>query len=252
MIKRFEVIKYIILDVLPNSAYKEKYFNGTLNKSEIDEICNQVIPTARLEGKDWPEQACTMIGWKRLSNIQLCYQDIVKNNIKGDMIETGVWRGGATIFMAALIKYYNRSDKVFVADSFQGLPMPDDRYPADKGDIHHTHSILSVGQEEVISNFKKFNLLDDNVIFVKGFFETSLKNVLINDLCLLRLDGDMYSSTIQVLEQLYDKLLVGGYIIIDDYALGGCKKAVDDFRKTRNIKTAMQTIDWTGRYWKKE
>jgi O-methyltransferase len=72
-------------------------------------------------------------------------------------------------------------------------------------------------------------------------------------LALLILDGDMYSSTIQVLEKLYDKVSPGGYIIIDDYGcLANCKKAVDDFREKRNILTELKTVDWTGRYWVKE
>ena len=64
----------------------------------------------------------------------------------------------------------------------------------------------------------------------------------------------MYSSTIVCLEELYDKLSIGGYIIIDDYGCKAveCKAAVDDFRQTRNIQTLMIPIDWTGVYWKKE
>ena len=156
--------------------------------------------------------------------------------------------------MAGLNKYYKSGKKVYVADSFQGLPPPNEqKYPDDKGDNSYTYTTLAVSIEEVKENFSKYDLLDENVEFIKGFFKDSLKNTSINKLSILRLDGDMYESTIQVLHHLYDKVVVGGYIIIDDYGcIPACAKAVDDFRKNRNITTELKTVDWTGRYWKKE
>ncbi len=203
-------------------------------------------------GTYWPKRAHTMIGMKRLNNIEYCFQEIVKNKIPGDVIETGVWRGGATILMAGLNKFYKENRTIYVADSFEGLPPPDKKYKHDTNDQHHTVKYLAVGLDEVKDNFKKYDLLDENVKFIKGFFEHSLKNTSITKLALLRLDGDMYGSTIEVLEQLYDKVSIGGYIIIDDYALQGCKKAVDDFRKDNNITSELKTVDYTGRYWIKK
>ena len=203
-------------------------------------------------GTYWPARAHTMIGKKRLTNIEKCFQEIIKKKIPGDLIETGVWRGGACIFMAGLNKYYKENRKIYVADSFEGLPPPEKKYKADKGDVHHTIKCLAVGLDQVKDNFKRYDLLDKNVIFIKGYFEHSLKNTDIKQLALLRLDGDMYSSTIQVLTQLYDKVSPGGYIIIDDYALPGCRKAVDKFRKKRNIRSKLKIVDHTGRYWIKK
>jgi O-methyltransferase len=191
-----------------------------------------------------------MIGMKRLTNIQECFETVLQDGVPGDLIETGVWRGGATILMQGLVKYHKQDRRVFVADSFQGLPPPDPRYPADKGDIHHTIPYLSIDIETVKNNFRAYDLLDDNVIFVKGFFETSLKNAPIDKLCILRLDGDMYSSTIQVLEQLYDKVSPGGFVIIDDYSLEGCRKAVHDFRNIRGITNPIISIDQCGSFWR--
>lgn len=203
------------------------------------------------QGSYWPLRAHTMIGEKRLNNIQQLFEKIVEDNVPGDLIETGVWRGGATIFMKALVKYYDQNRKVYVADSFEGLPPPDPRYPRDRGDQHHTVDFLRVTEEQVKENFRRYDLLDDDVVFVKGFFEHSLKKVDFGDISILRLDGDMYSSTIQVLDELYDKVPVGGFVIIDDYALGGCKAAVDDFRKSHDITDELVVIDYTGRYWRK-
>ena len=161
---------------------------------------------------------------------------------------------GASILIAGLNKYFNFNRKVYVAESFEGLPPPDPNYQDDQGSTLHNISWLSVDIDTVKNNFKKYNLLDDNVIFIKEFFENSLKNSGIDKLSLLRLDGDMYSSTIQVLEELYDKVSIGGYIIIDDYNCEAvaCKKAVDDFRNMRKIITQIERIDWYGVFWKKE
>ena len=176
------------------------------------------------------------------------------HNIEGDFIETGVWRGGASIFMAGLNKFYNLHRKVYVADSFEGLPPPNSLYPQDASSYLHEWSILSVSLDEVKSNFNKYNLLEENVVFIKGFFETSLKNVNFDKISLLRLDGDMYSSTIEVLNEMYYKVSIGGYIIIDDYGCTAvsCKEAVDDFRRQHNITSELKKIDWTGVYWIKE
>ncbi len=203
-------------------------------------------------GTTWPDRAHSMIGLKRLNNIQFCVEDILKNGIEGDLIETGVWRGGSTIFMKGILKVHeDNKRKVFVADSFEGLPPPDPKYPADAGDAHYQNKFLAVSKEQVQANFNRYDLLDENVVFLKGFFEHSLPNAPIDKLSILRLDGDMYSSTIQVLEILYDKLSIGGYLIIDDYGLGGCEKAITDFRVKRNITEEMIIVDWTGRYWQK-
>lgn len=207
------------------------------------------------EGRIWPRYAETMIGLKRLDNIQFCIESILTNNIRGDLIETGVWRGGATIFMKAVLVANKVMDrKVFVADSFEGLPKPDEiKYPHDKGDTHHRENFLVISIDEVKNNFKKYGLLDDGVIFLKGWFKDTLANDNnIENLSLLRIDGDMYESTYDVLFYLYPKLTKGGFCIVDDYyALSPCRKAVDDYRKKEEITNPINQIDWSGVYWQK-
>ena len=207
----------------------------------------------RLYGKDWPIRAHTMIGKKRLDNIQFCFEDVIKNNIDGDIIETGVWRGGACIFIKGLITYYKKNNKLFVADSFQGLPPPSGRYDADKNDKHHTKDIFKVGLEEVKNNFLNYNLLDNNVIFLKGWFKDTLPTLINEKFSIVRLDGDMYESTIDSINVLYPKLNIGGYLIVDDYiVLNGCQQAINDYRSKNNIKEDIINIDNTGVFWKKE
>lgn len=207
----------------------------------------------RLNGRDWPTYAESMIGMKRMNNIEFCVNDVIKNNIAGDLIETGVWRGGSVIFMRALLKVANVTDKtVWVADSFEGLPKPDEKYSADKGDDHYTHDALAISMDDVKRNFEKYGLLDDKVKFLKGWFKDTLPTAPIEKLSVMRLDGDMYESTINALDSLYPKLSVGGYVIIDDFgAVPGCKQAVMDYRQKFNITEEIIDIDGAGAYWKR-
>jgi O-methyltransferase len=209
---------------------------------------------ARYEGKDWPARALSMIGVKRLNNLQECVEKVIQGGVAGDFIETGVWRGGSTILMKAVLKAYGDTTRiVWVADSFEGLPEPNpDLYPADTGDQHHTHQELAVSMEEVMDNFRRFGLLDDRVKFLKGWFKDTLPSAPVKELALMRLDGDMYESTMDALVALYPKLSVGGFVIVDDYGcIEACKQAVHDYRNKNNIRDEIITIDWTGVYWRK-
>ena len=209
---------------------------------------------ARAEGRDWPGDADTMVGLKRLDNLHFCINQVLGDEVPGDFIETGVWRGGACIFMRAAMKaHMDHSRQVWVADSFEGLPKPDGRYQQDEGDSHWTMSdTLGVSLDQVKVNFSRYGLLDDRVRFLKGWFKDTLPTAPIEKLAILRLDGDMYSSTMDSLLNLYPKLSVGGYVIVDDYyAIAGCHKAVDEFRAEEQIETPVIRIDWTGIYWRK-
>ena len=211
-------------------------------------------PVARVEGRDWPTEAETMIGLKRLDNLESCITDVLRRRVPGDLIETGVWRGGATIFMRAVLKAYGDTERiVWVADSFQGLPKPDpERYPDDAGDHLWTYNELRVSLDQVRANFAKYGLLDDQVHFLIGWFKDTLPKAPIERLAVLRLDGDMYESTLEALQNLYPKLSIGGYAIIDDYgAVKGCKAAVEDFRTEYGVTEELQWIDWGGVFWKK-
>jgi hypothetical protein len=180
-------------------------------------------------------------------------KEIIQNNIPGDVIECGVWRGGATIFMKGILDAYGVADKkVWLADSFDGLPKP--THPKSKADINKEIApTLAIDLETVMENFRKYDLLDDNVLFLKGWFKDTLQTIQQDNFSLLRLDGDLYESTMDALNALYQKLTIGGYIIIDDYgALPECKQAVDDFRSLHNINETIQTIDWTGVFWQKQ
>jgi O-methyltransferase len=248
---KLDFLKRILTDTVDFETYNNFFKSGYPSDDKMNECINVDVDEKRNEGLDWPERAHTMIGIKRLNNLHNMLDYIRENNITGDLIETGVWRGGATIFMKAYLEMYNIDKKVFVCDSFEGLPVPDiDKYPDDLGDTHYQVDFLRVSLESVKDNFKLYNLLDENVIFLKGWFSDTLKdNKLINDIAILRFDGDMYGSTIDVLDNLYDKVVDKGVIIIDDYCLPNCAKAVTDFRNKKEIKNDLDIVDRCGRFW---
>ena len=255
----FDLCKRILTDSISDKAIQKKFFNNLekLSNSEISNSLNKKPDQQSLTGiygRNWPKHAHTMIGLMRLENLQFCVEETIRNNIRGDLIETGVWRGGATIFMKIILKKYGIENKiVYVADSFEGLPKPNvDKFSEDKGSDLYTYDELKIGFEEVQRNFKMYNVLDDQVKFIKGFFEDTMKNTNIEKLSLLRLDGDMYGSTWSVLENLYENLSIGGFLIVDDYHIGSCRKAIQDFRELNKIKEPIMSIDGNGVFWKKE
>jgi len=193
-----------------------------------------------------------MIGLRRLENLQDCIETILSEAIPGDLLEAGVWRGGASIFMRGVLRAYDVTNrKVWLADSFQGLPRPDTKHPHDSGDWLFTEPYLSVSLEEVRSTFERYGLLDERVRFLKGWFHDTLPTAPVDQLALLRLDGDMYGSTMDALCSLYPRLSAGGFVIVDDYNLPACRKAVADFRSRQGIADEIRTIDWAGVYWRK-
>jgi len=278
IVNEYDDKKIVIYDKYTNDKYHEFIMNGTNNilnefegiyfdkstKLYIDLLKKSLIDYVdlknsgkhdKIEGRNlYPsEKSKTMIGLKALNNIEYCINQINKYNIDGDFIEAGVWRGGATIFMKALSDIFNMNRKVWVADAFEKT-FPKSEYEIDDDVVWQSSwNPLKVTLSEVIENFKKYNVLDENVKFLKGWFKDTLVTSEIEKLSLLRLDGDMYSSTIQTLDALYFKLEVGGFIIIDDYnALNESKTAVDDFRKKNNITEEILKVNWACVYWKKE
>lgn len=204
-------------------------------------------------GSAWPVRAHTMIGRRRLDRLQSCVETIIRENIPGDLIETGVWRGGACVLMRAILKaHHDTARTVWVADSFAGLPPPEPgAYPADAGDLHHTFA-LEISRQQVEDNFARYGLLDQQVKFLEGWFKDTLPIAPIERLAVIRLDGDMYESTIQALEALYDKLSPGGFVIVDDYQLEPCAKAVHDFRDARGITERIDSTDGKpGSFWRR-
>jgi O-methyltransferase len=206
----------------------------------------------RLSVFDLPPWPLTMIGSRRLDNVAQCMRSVLEDGVPGDFIETGVWKGGTTIFMRGVLRAYGIADRrVYVADSFEGAPPPDvTKYPADQGANFHTWD-LAVDLARVKENFARFGLLDDQVEFVKGWFRDTLPALRGHTWAILRLDGDLYESTKDALENLYDDLAVGGWLIVDDYDIEACRQAVTDFRAARGVTDEINPIDENGVCWQK-
>jgi O-methyltransferase len=204
-------------------------------------------------GRDWPWLAESMVGLRRLENVRDCVRTVIGEGVPGDFIETGVWRGGTCVFMRACLDAYGDTDRsVWVADSFKGLPPPAPEYPADESDVLFTFAELAVSVEQVKANFERYGLLDDRVKFLQGWFSESLPTAPVEQLAVLRLDGDMYGSTMDALVNLYPKLSPGGFVIVDDYGeIAACTKAVHDYRETNGLTEEIVELGWTGAYWRR-
>lgn len=243
-----ETIKSYVTAVVFNDAEKsvrvsaKQIYLGPFNKEK------------RKGGEDWTYLGDTMSGWARIDNVRDLLHDVFKHNVIGDYIETGVWRGGSSVFARAVIAAAGETDRVsYVCDSFVGLP-PGDR-ALDKADKNWDNwPYLEIPVEVVVNNFQKYALLDSNVVFVKGFFNETMLPLSkeIKHLSVMRLDGDMYESTVDVLYRLYDKLSIGGYVIMDDWAKFPSRTACEDFFKVHGIQPEIIGIDKLSAYWQKK
>jgi hypothetical protein len=240
-----------------SSELRHRYLDllaGCLCRDLFLEAEPGVDPTVRADGRDWPSSAETMIGRRRLASLVDCLTMVLDDDIPGDLIETGVWRGGATILMrGALAAWGDEGRSVWVADSFRGLPPPDGvTWPADEGVDLSGVEALAVPRSVVEANFARYDLLDDRVRFLEGWFADTLPTAPIGRLALLRLDGDLYQSTWEALEYLYPKLSVGGIVIVDDHgAFEPCRRAVADYRERYGITDEIVPVDWTGVWWRR-
>jgi O-methyltransferase len=206
---------------------------------------------ARESGEDWPLFGYSMIGKQRLANIRYCLETVHREGIPGDFVECGVWRGGASIFAKGVLNCLgDRTRKVWLCDSFEGMPVQRDEDKADPALAENSY--LAVSLEQVRENFLRFGLLDERVEFIKGWFSETLPTAPVERISVLRLDGDYYSSTIDALNGLYDKVSSGGFVIADDYnSFQSCKQAIADFREAKKINTEIVPIDKQGIYFRK-
>ncbi|MFE0021515.1 TylF/MycF family methyltransferase [Amycolatopsis sp. NPDC059021] len=240
----------LMKNVLTNTIYEDpplQVFGDAPGEATYD-------GNARQDGRDWPAVAHTMVGMRRLDNLQFCVESVLADGVPGDLIETGVWRGGASIFARAVLAAHEVTDRlVWVADSFQGMPSPtESSRPSDRHvNLSLSNDVLAVSLEEVRSNFAKYGLLDERVRFLPGWFGETLPAAPVERLAVLRLDGDMYESTMDGLVHLYPKLSPGGYVIVDDYLLLGCREAVEEFRGGNGITDPIKDIDGCAAYWRR-
>jgi O-methyltransferase len=203
--------------------------------------------------RNYTECGHTMIGRHRLDNIQYCMETVLEEGIPGDMIETGIWRGGAIVLMRGILAAYNVTDRlVWAADSFAGVPPP--TLAEDQGfDISaQVYPFLTVTLGQVMALISRYGLLDGRVRFLEGWFKDTLPVAPIERLSVLRLDGDLYESTMDALNPLYSKVSPGGFVIVDDYfSCAPCQQAIDTFRAMHGVTDACVRIDEQSIFWRK-
>lgn len=207
----------------------------------------------RIEGREWPLRGLTMIGYDRLSDLQRCIESIVADDVPGDVIEAGVWRGGASMVARATLDSLGDRDRaVWLADSFQGLPPPDEAFPEDRAMDLHVHEYLAVPRGDVEAGFRRLGLAHD-LRFVEGFFSETMPELAGGSWSLIRLDGDMYESTWVTLDALYPGLSQGGYVVFDDYGdVAEGRRAMDEYRAAHGIDTPLERVDHTCVRWRRE
>ncbi|GIZ52085.1 TylF/MycF/NovP-related O-methyltransferase [Noviherbaspirillum aridicola] len=200
-----------------------------------------------------PDTMCAPV---LVDHVHACVMQVILSQVPGDFIETGVWKGGIPVLMRGILKAYGITDrKVWVADSFQGLPRPDPEKNLDDAIWFHLLGPLDhlrISLDQVRSVFRKYDLLDEQVCFLAGWFGETLPAAPIERLALMRLDGDWYDSTRDALEALYPKLSPGGWVIVDDYGLPfGCRQAVDEYRAAHGITEPLRAVNEQTVCWRK-
>jgi O-methyltransferase len=198
----------------------------------------------RAAGMDWPLQGLTMVGLRRLDDLQACVEAVVRDGVPGDVIEAGAWRGGASMLARATLDSLGDERTVVVADSFQG-------FAAGAEENLAGFDFLAVPVEEVRQSFARLGL-DRGVEFVPGFFEQTLAGLAGRTWSLIRIDADTYEATRAALDALYPGLAPGGYVVLDDYgSFEGSRRAVDEFRADHGLGEPIERIDFTGARWRR-
>jgi O-methyltransferase len=215
---------------------------------------------SRWRGEDWCDDCFTMAGGARVQNVRDLVTTTIAEQIPGDFLEAGTWRGGCSIMARVVQKLLDEGAerRTYLCDSFRSSQGHD-------SDAWEKLHFLKVSQDEVESNMKQFVEVDDNVQFRKGYFFESLPKVRKElqeqgrQLAVLRgmyMHGDMYASFMDILYNLYELIPVGGYFICDDCnGFNSAQQAIDDFRKQNGITEVVTTINdkgGMGTFWRKE
>jgi hypothetical protein len=171
---------------------------------------------------------------------------IVGNHLEGDLVECGCARGGSAALIALSLRQLGERRKIWLLDTFEGLPAP----TADDPDFEIAELFTGScrGQLDDVRDLFMQQGVADRVEFVKGLFQDTLSSTPIERIAMLHIDGDWYDSVKACLEALYDKVVPGGIIQLDDYGYWkGARKAVDEFLAKREIRAPLERLDYSGR-----
>ncbi|NQT86626.1 class I SAM-dependent methyltransferase [bacterium] len=202
----------------------------------------------------------TMTGRERIFTLCRSVEYIVRNNIQGDMVECGVWKGGSMMAIARTLMAEGQTTRTLhLFDTFEGMAEPGENDAMLAGDGHTASEIMEEMNaqnkkwcysplEEVRRNMLMCGYDEDRLRFVKGKVEDTLPENAPDQIALLRLDTDWYESTYHELVHLYPRLSVGGVMVIDDYGWwAGQRKAVDQYVEENNLRLLLNRTDQSGR-----
>lgn len=252
-----ELLSQFVLGTAYGSAEKSMKIDGSNEFTEFN-------ATRRAVGEDMTYLGTSMIGTTRLRAFRDLLLDILKRDVRGDIVETGVWRGGASIYARGVLRAYSTmyptaiARRVILCDSFAGLPPGNASYH--RGDVGwNALTYLNVAAKQVMQHFHEVNLLDNSIIFAQGFFNHTMRPLatFLNDsghsagIAILRLDGDLYESTTDVLYHLYPLVTVGGYVIVDDWDGFPAKDALLDFFAVHHVTPKIVPVDRWSVYFQK-
>jgi hypothetical protein len=221
----------------------------------------------------------TMIGTLRLDALQTIMEHLSNTGVAGDVIECGAWKGGAPIFMKGIVNALGEGQlkRVIVADSFQGFAAGQGTKGKDSDGWAKMDFKVAGGAEAVNATFERYGLLDDGVVLLPGFFNDTLpgfsrtgRAALPADatpeelaaaarrpphrfqLSLIRMDSDLYQSTMDVLTHLYPHMSKGGVVVQNNWQYTAARAATVEFRRMQgltNEKHPMHLIDMGSAYW---
>jgi len=214
------------------SELKESIF-----PSELGDLCRLVAPY-------------TMLGYGRLRGLYRGVHRVVRENVRGDFVECGTARGGSAALIGLTLKRLNAERRLWVFDTFTGLPAPTKDDP--DYDIAKNYTGTCVGTlDEVRDLLARYDILEDTTL-VKGLFQDTLAGAAIGEIAFLHIDGDWYDSVQCCLESLYARVTPGGIIQIDDYGhWAGARKAADEFLHKNAVHASLRYLDYTGRQFSK-
>ena len=186
--------------------------------------------------------AYTGVGRVRLDQLEACLDTIREQAIPGDLIEAGSDGGGSGVFLRGYLEAYEMTQRnVWVADRFdRGLA-------DDNGSVTRFPVDLNTVREA----FERFGLLDERVRFLQGPPAETVVDAPIGKVAILRIDGDRAEEIAGILDAAYDRVVPGGFVVVDDYWSEECRRAVDGFRSERGIDEPIERIDWSGAFWRR-
>lgn len=232
------------LDLLARAVSNYLYLGGRLDEAKYpvrDELYSE-------HGWHIPEKMRPHTGLRlaQLANLHRLAEQILERGVRGDFLEAGVWQGGVIIFLAGLLHAYRANGvRLWAVDTFNGIPR--DPHPDEVHDpVDEWVDRWAVPLEVVRDNIRRYGLLDERIQFVRGPFREAIPRADIGALALLRIDADAYASTMDALELLYPKVSPGGHVIIDDWHLEGCRRAVMDYRARHSVSAPIMGVYESG------